>query len=147
MAVRAVIDTNVWVSSIINPHGLPAKLRRFFEEGIFHAIISEPIIEELAEVLNRPRIKDKYGITENDIQELLILIEDRSEHILLSGDVNICRDKDDNSVIETAVKGKAGHLVTGDNDIKFDKEISSFLSEYGVSVTSIANFLILIEKS
>ncbi len=112
MAVRAVIDTNIWVSSLLNPFGFPAKLRKSFENGDFLAVISEPMLAELAEVLGRPRIKDKYGITDADIEELLILIEERSEHVMLSEDVVICRDKDDNFVIETAIKGKAGYLVS-----------------------------------
>ncbi|GJQ49407.1 hypothetical protein KsCSTR_27750 [Candidatus Kuenenia stuttgartiensis] len=36
-------------------------------------VISEPILEEIAEVLTRPRIKGKYGISEADIKELLIM--------------------------------------------------------------------------
>lgn len=147
MAVKAVIDTNIWVSALLNPFGFPARLRISFEEGLFHTVISEPMIEELAEVLSRPRIKNKYGINENDIKELLILIEERSEHVLLSGDVKICRDNDDNLIIETAVKGQAEYLVTRDDDIKLDKEVSLFLSKYGISVLTIAIFLSLIEKS
>ncbi len=96
MAIKAVIDTNVWVSSLLNPFGFPAKLRKSFEESVFHAVISEPMLEELADVLNRPKIKNKYGITEDDIKELLILIDERAEPVLLSGDITICRDKDDN---------------------------------------------------
>ena len=67
-------------------------------------------------------------------------------HVLLSGDIKICRDKDDNFIIETAIKGKAEYLVTRDDDVKFDKEVSGFLSKYGISVTSVAKFLKLIEK-
>jgi putative PIN family toxin of toxin-antitoxin system len=98
-------------------------------------------------VLNRPRIGEKYDVTPEDIEEILTLIEERSEHVLLSGDIEICRDKDDNLIIETAVKGKAAYLVTRDDDVKFDKEVSDFLSKYGISVTSVARFLKLIEKS
>lgn len=105
------------------------------------------MMAELAEVLNRPRIKAKYGISEDDIKELLILIEERSEHILLTGDINICRDKDDNVVIETAIKGQADFLVTRDDDIKFDKAVSSFLIKHGVSVISISKFLAHISKA
>ncbi|MGR3292781.1 MAG: hypothetical protein ACUZ9M_02035, partial [Candidatus Scalindua sp.] len=53
----------------------------------------------------------------------------------------ICRDKDDNAVIETAIKGKALFLVTRDDDIKSDKKVSSFLMKYKISVASIAQFL------
>lgn len=145
MVIKAVIDTNIWVSALLNPFGFPAKLRKSFEDGVFLAVISEPMLAELADVLSRPRIKSKYGITDADIEELLILIEERSEHVLLSDSVNICRDKDDNFVIETAIKGKAAHLVTRDDDIKFDEKVASFLSQHNVSVVSIAKFLPLIK--
>lgn len=145
MVIKAVIDTNIWVSALLNPFGFPAKLRKSFEDGVFLAVISEPMLAELADVLSRPRIKSKYGITDADIEELLILIEERSEHVLLSDSVNICRDKDDNFVIETAIKGKAAYLVTRDDDIKFDEKVASFLSQHNVSVVSIAKFLPLIK--
>jgi predicted nucleic acid-binding protein len=35
MAVKAVIDTNIWVSAILNPHGFPSKLREGFQEEIY----------------------------------------------------------------------------------------------------------------
>lgn len=147
MTIRVVIDTNIWVSSLLNPFGFPARVRKSFEEGAFNLVISELMLEELADVLNRPRIKTKYGISEDDIKGLLILIEERSESVLLSGDITICRDKDDNAVIETAIMGQADFLVTRDDDIKFDKAVSSFLKKYGISVISIAKFLAHISKS
>jgi uncharacterized protein len=147
VAIRTVVDTNIWVSSLLNPFGFPARLRKSFEEGVFNLVISELMLEELADVLNRPKIKTKYGISEDDIKELLILIEERSEPVLLSGDITICRDKDDNIVIETAIKGQADFLVTRDDDIKFDKAVSSFLKKYGISVISIAKFITHINKS
>lgn len=147
MAIKIVIDTNIWVSSLLNPHGFPAKLRKSFEEGVFNVVISETMLEELAEVLNRPRIKNKYGISEKDIKELLILIEERSEHVLITGNINICRDKDDNAVIETAIKGQALFLVTRDDDIKSEKKVSSFLMKHNISVVSIAKFITHINKA
>ena len=105
MDVRAVIDTNIWVSALLNPSGYPAKLGKSFAQGLFEVVISEPILEEIADVLSRPKIKDKYEITETDIEEFLILIEERAEHILVSGDISICRDKDDDLILETAVQG------------------------------------------
>jgi len=144
VAIKAVIDTNIWVSALLNPFGFPAALRKAFAEGAFQSIISEPILLELAEVLNRPRIKDKYGLTVKDIQELLILIEERSEHVLLSGNISICRDKDDNLILETAIKGQAQYIVTRDDDIKFDNNVSSFLKKYDVTIRSIAQFLSII---
>lgn len=145
--VKAVIDTNIWVSSLLNPSGFPARLRTYFEDGAFNVIISAPMLEELAEVLNRPKIKDKFKIEEGDITKLLFLLEDRAEDVVISGVVSICRDKDDDLVIETAIKGQAEYLVTRDDDIKFDKKVSSFLSQHGVTVISLSKFLAIISKS
>jgi len=191
--VKAVIDTNIWVSSLLNPFGFPAKLRKAFEEGDFNVVISVPMLEELSEVLNRPRIKDKFEIEDADIIGLLTILEDRAEDVRIAGDilirslvrqhkmsfplvgnlsfpeglrigrndrkeyynvalliavlVTICRDKDDDIVIETAIKGLTEYLVTRDDDIKFDKKISSFLSRHGVTVISLSKFLDTISKT
>ena len=147
MPIKVVIDTNIWVSSLLNPSGFPAKLRKSFEEGDFHVIISEPILEEIAEVLNRPRIKNKCGISETDIKELLALIEERAEHVLLSGTITVCRDSDDNFIIETAIKGQAAFLITRDDDLKFNKEVFSFLLPYGIRIITIAKFLTFMDKA
>ena len=61
MPLKAVIDTNIWVSALINPFGYPAKLRIHYENEDFTAVVSEAILEEIADVLSRPKIKDKYG--------------------------------------------------------------------------------------
>ena len=145
MPIKAVIDTNIWVSALLNPTGYPAKLRKGFEKGAFEIVVSEPILEEIGEVLLRPRIRDKYGISEEDISELLTLIEERAEHVLVSGVISVCRDKDDNFIIETAVNGNAAYIVTRDDDIKLDTRISKFLSEYSISVLTVKKFLKLIE--
>lgn len=111
MPVRAVIDTNVRVSALLNPSGYPARLREAFKKGLFEVIVSEPIFEEIADVLSRPRIQNKYGIKDADIKEYLILTEEQAEHVPVSGSVSICRDKDDDLIIETSVKGEAGYLI------------------------------------
>jgi predicted nucleic acid-binding protein len=66
---------------------------------------------------------------------------------MLSGNVSVCRDKDDNFVIETAIKGQAQYIVTRDDDIKFDKTVASFLGRYDIAINSIAKFLSRIQKA
>jgi uncharacterized protein len=120
VSLRSVIDTNVWVSAIINPTGYPARLRKAFEQGLFEVVVSEPILQEIAEVLGRPKIRTKYGITEDDIKQLLTLIEERADYALLLGNINICRERDDNLIIETAISGTADFIVSRDDDVRFD---------------------------
>ena len=69
----------------------------------------ELIVEKVAYGETIENLKKDYPfITEDDIRELLILIEEKAEHVILSNDVVICRDKDDNLIIETAVKNGYG---------------------------------------
>jgi putative PIN family toxin of toxin-antitoxin system len=117
MGINAVIDTNVWISALLNPHGHPALLRASFEAGKFQAVISSPLLEELVDVLQRPRIKDKYRIRPEDIEELVVLIEERCKTVTVMGEMTVCRDKDDNRIIETAVAGGAQYIVTRDDDL------------------------------
>ena len=35
--LRAVVDTNVWVSALLNPNGHPAAVLEAFRNGRFHA--------------------------------------------------------------------------------------------------------------
>ena len=68
MAIRAVIDTNIWVSAILNPFGFPSRLRKSFAEGLFQPVISEPMFLELAEVLTARGLRDTYGLAAADIK-------------------------------------------------------------------------------
>jgi len=51
VSVKVVIDTNVWVSALLNPTGYPARLRKAFEQRIFEVVASEPTLQEIADVL------------------------------------------------------------------------------------------------
>jgi putative PIN family toxin of toxin-antitoxin system len=144
VTVKAVLDTNVWISALLNPKGAPARLLAAFADGSLQVVVSAPLLEELADVLSRPRLRDKYGITAGDIAELLTLIEERAEHVILRGDVRVCRDPDDDRVVETAVRGEVSHLVTGDDDLKLDPIVAAFLADHGVTAIAVAKFLGLI---
>ena len=65
---------------------------------------------------------------------------------MLSEEISICRDNDDNLIIETAIKGQAQYIVTRDDDMKFDNNVSLFLLKYGITVSSVAQFLSIIHK-
>lgn len=116
--MRAVVDTNVWVSALLNPSGSPARVLEALRGRQFTLVVSPPMLDELAEVLARPRIARKYGITTDDVRELLDLLRERAELAVVTGAVRICRDPDDDMVIETALAGKADVLVTRDDDLK-----------------------------
>lgn len=68
----AVVDTNIWVSAIINPTGPPAQVLAAYRGRRFALVTSEVMLGELREVLNRPRIALKYGIRAPDVDELVM---------------------------------------------------------------------------
>lgn len=52
--IVAVLDTNVLVSGFPAPGGVPAMLIDAWRQGAFRLVISEPILEELAETWRDP---------------------------------------------------------------------------------------------
>ena len=138
---KVLVDTNIWVSALINPFGLPAEIRRLWKEDRFDLLISQPLLVELVEVLNRPRIKDKYNLASDDILDLLRSVILKSSFIVITHEIKICRDEKDNMVLETAIKGKADYLITRDDDIKMDREVFRELRKLGVEIVSVSKFL------
>lgn len=136
-----VVDTNVWVSALINPRGAPARIREAFVNNEFEIVVSKPFLEEIAEVLGRPRIRDKYGLNEDTIAEFLDLLAQRGFPVMPTGNLRVCRDPDDDVVLETALLGGAGFMVTRDDDIKRDQDLIAQMEERGIVVLSVQQFL------
>jgi len=135
-----LLDTNIWVSMFINPHGFPARLQDAWFRGQFEVVISIPLLEEIADVLTRPRIQRKYGLTSQDIAEFLDLLQQRAIQVMPTGQLHLCRDPDDDFVLETAILGKAQYLVSRDDDIKNDRDLIRYMQNYGVEVISVQHF-------
>jgi putative PIN family toxin of toxin-antitoxin system len=110
---RAVLDTNVFVSGLINPLGFPAATLKALRSGRFTLLSSPPINEEIIEVLNRPRIRDRYGLGDR-IFDVSFILWEVAELVIDLPDVRVCSDPDDDKFLATAVGGRADYLVTGD---------------------------------
>ncbi len=145
--MRAVIDTNVWVSALLNPSGHPAQLLDAFRENRFTLVISRPLLEELARVMTRPRLIKRYHIRFEQVQELTYLLAERSILVELTGWVKLCRDLHDNMVLETAIRGQAQFLVSRDDDLKRDPELIEQMQRHGVQIVSVQQFLDILSLS
>ena len=141
MSVAVLVDTNVWVSALINPYGYPARLKEAWARGEFQAVVSITLLDELAEVLSRPRIRDKYEVDEDEISEFLHLLSARSIKVTPTGQLRVCRDPDDDLILETALLGQAHYAVSRDDDIKRDRGLIARMEVHGVTVLSIQQFL------
>jgi len=137
----ALIDTNVWVSALINPHGFPAKTRDAWLAGRYKIVVSKPLLEELEDVLHRPRIQQKFGVTEAQAEELLLLITEKATPIEISGELHLCRDPRDDMLLETAIVGGATYIVSRDEDITRDLELLKELKKRHIKAVTVSRFL------
>jgi putative PIN family toxin of toxin-antitoxin system len=55
--VRVVLDSNVLISARLEPRGPSAKLLRAWTEGKFELVVSPQLLDELADVLGRERLR------------------------------------------------------------------------------------------
>ena len=92
-------------------------------------------------MLHRPRIKEKYRISEDEIARFLELLLRRAILVTVSGQMKLCRDERDNVVLETAINGQAEYLVSRDDDIKGDTELIQQMRASGVQVLTVSQFL------
>jgi predicted nucleic acid-binding protein len=74
--------------------------------------------------------------------DLLATLQDRAEVVPIQGDLKVCRDPNDDMVIETAIRGAADVLVTGDKDLTEDPNVLATLAEARVRVMSITRYLV-----
>ena len=115
--MRAVVDTNIVVRALIKPGGSVGPVLGCLRDGRYEALYSQEILEELVDVLARPRLRDKYSISDDLVESILKLILWRGEEIRPSRSLAVCRDLKNDKFLEVAVDGNADVIVSGDNDL------------------------------
>lgn len=139
--MRAVVDTNIWVSAIISPKGAPARVLQAYRDSRFTLVTSDNLLDELRDVLNRPRIANKYGIRADDVDTLINVMRAGSVLVRTTGTVRVCRDPDDDESIEVAIVGEADAVVSRDDDLARAPEVAEYLSGKGIRTLTVRRFL------
>jgi uncharacterized protein len=137
---RAVLDTNVLVSGLISPKGPPGSILRALRRNLFTLVSSPAINDEITEVLNRPHIRDRYGLGER-IFDVSVILWEVAELVTQLPDVRLCADPDDDKFLATAVGGEAGYLVTGDA-----RHLLQLREFAGVAICSPRDFLAVLKE-
>lgn len=125
--VKATLDTNVLISGFALNDGQPKLIIEYWIDNAFTLVISSLILTEFSEVICRPKIKTRYGLSETEIAAAIKLLQTRSilTSVNFESDIQI-RDSKDQFILGTALSGQADYLVTGDKDllvIKHHKKI------------------------
>lgn len=118
MPIRAVLDTNILVSGLVNEHGAPRRLVDDWLAGRFILVSSLYLMTELNHVLAYPRIARRLALTQTEIETLLAGLLTTAEitpgQLQLPG---VTRDPKDDAVVACAKEGQADYLVSGDRDL------------------------------
>ncbi|MBX7252733.1 MAG: putative toxin-antitoxin system toxin component, PIN family [Candidatus Promineofilum sp.] len=118
--MRALIDTNVLVSYLLNPYdeGAVRTIIDAFLDGRFLLLVPQRLIDEFrTTIINKPRLAKRITLADlEDLAEILIeygeLIEEIREQI-----PQVARDPKDDYLLAYATVGGADYLVTGDKDL------------------------------
>ena len=116
--LKVVIDTNVFISSFFG--GIPREVIDFWKNGKITLCLSQEIIEEYIDVLNRLGLKDK-----KEIQKLTRLFAEsyNSVFTIVTPNLDIVKDDpDDNKFIECAVVLDSKIIISGDKHLRSIKK-------------------------
>lgn len=116
--MRLVLDTNVIISALLFD-GLPEKLLLSTLGGLHELVLSSYIIAETSRIL-----EDKFEVQPTNIKLLQQLLYE-GQIVYFEPFLDVVADGPDNRILETAVKGNAEYLVTGDKLLLHLKEYQS----------------------
>lgn len=143
---RVVLDTNIFIRSILSPRGLGAKIIDLWKLKKYVLLLSYELLEELADALINPKLMLKYNYSFKDVESLIILCKKQAIIIKPAVIIQICRDPDDDKIINCAIVGRSHFLVSGDADLYDDHNVNRILFEYGVQVIKPENFIEIFEE-
>ena len=109
--MKLVLDTNVVIAALIS-HGMCHELLEHC--AINHEVVLSPfILDEVREKLVR-----KFEFSLHEADDVVHLLKSRFEIVKpLKLGAPICRDRDDDTIIGTALAGHCTFIVTGDQDL------------------------------
>ena len=108
--IRTVLDTNIFVSALLRPYGIPAQIFLLAITGTaIQLCVSGEIYAEYEEVIRRPR----FNRSQNEIEGALKAVREKGFWVKPTTKVFACADPDDNIFLECAEASRAHYLATG----------------------------------
>ena len=110
--MKAVLDTSVYVSLLLSGQGVGVWLMALWKERRFTLVISPALLDELVEVLERPKIAPRI-----DAYHRLALfrrLRDDAMWVEDMRDVSGLPDPEDNFLLGAALSSEADFIVTWD---------------------------------
>ncbi len=134
--MRIILDTNIYVSALINKQ-FRQRLTRIFDDSSIIILIDETLLTEVEDVSARPKIS-KY-LTPAERNEFLTYLRGRCEPVVVTSVVTVSPDPDDDFLMSLSQDGKAQYLITGNKRDLLD------LNEFnGTRIVTLTEFLTLL---
>ena len=128
--MKAVFDTNIFVSALAFPGGRAEAALMKVIGGEVELLVSKSIIHEVLDVLSR-----KFDRDPEELARVAVYLADLGKVVQPKSKLAILRDEPDNRILECAVAGRADVIVTGDHAMLA-------LSKYkAVSIVTLKDFL------
>ena len=117
--LRAVIDTNLFVSGLFARDSVSAQLQDLWINQDFELVTSIEIIKEISRVFNYPRIKERFNPTEDNIRRFFRLIFRKAiiSKVIYQID-KVADDPTDNKFLACALEKKADYIVSRDPHLR-----------------------------
>jgi len=144
---KIVLDTNIIVRAVASPSGLASELlRRTIADGNL-LCTSNFMLAELDRVLRYPRVRKIHGLSDKDIEDFVRSIQQVAVVIDVKAEksARVTRDRDDDPVIETALRTKADYICSIDKDIGA-KNVVDYCKAVGVAVVSDTVLIAILRK-
>lgn len=132
--MQVVIDTNVFISALLSPTSLPARLLTLWQRGRFTLLSTTEQLDELNRVTRYQKLRHRLspalvGRLINELRSLATLVAPLPE-------VSVSPDPYDNYLLAIASAGAADYLVTGDK-----RDLLSLKKYEGTKIITVAQFL------
>lgn len=111
--MRYVLDTNVVVAAVRSPKGASAEILRMTLLEKIEIVCSVPLFLEYEAVLKRPEQLKAAGVSLRDVTNLLNVLAGKIQEVEIAYLWRPqLRDPADEMVLEAAVNGQAGTIIT-----------------------------------
>ena len=111
---RVVLDANVLISAVLFP-GVCRTIMELLGEDKVTLVLSPALLEDFLRAIEKPRLKKL--LPPDLLEEMISLIHRKAFIVEPKIKIKACRDPSDDAVLEAAIAGKAGMVVSGDKDL------------------------------
>jgi putative PIN family toxin of toxin-antitoxin system len=105
---KVIVDTNVFISGVLFG-GNPQTIIQLWLENKYIFCLSP---ELKAEILGK--LKRKFSLSEENLQYIEESLDKKSRKYITKTTITLCKDPQDNFLLELAEEAKADYIVSGD---------------------------------